>query len=563
MKKLVVTIIFLFTLFIFVKPAFADVEYSIKDVQIDAYLMENGDVAVKERFTYDFEDGFNGLTRTIIPKNDTAIEDFEASENGKSLKVEKEDSEYKVHRKGNEETVTIDLSYTIKNGVEVYQDVAQFYWPFFDSSNKSAYENMTIYVHPPAEADPVTAYGYDEAYDTAEVTADGGAVFSLGYVKDGKNGDIQVVYDAALFGAAPLTSEKMMKDSILEQIANNEAKLAAFQDRTAWLNGIAPYVVGGFGLFLVLLLFVSMRQNMELNHDVQRRMKDELTLPKLKMSLPATIYYTNPFTPNDQLLTSSLLELVRKGYVRTKNQETFLLVDRNTEYDHEYMLINFLFDKIGDGKTFRFKDLQTFLEDESNHNEYHEHVQAWIYAIKQEVKSKELTKAKKGFRWTVALLSLLLVPLAVFFGIHELFMWMIVSIILFLGLLAFSLFYTPKTLEGAIVWEEWKQFNKNFDRIPPNQLEKWSKDEQIISVNYAYGMNDKGIKVWNNPIFKQTSNRGMDSSSVMMYLLIASTANLHFSEADTVTAATSNSSSTTTGGTGTGVGGGGGGSGAF
>ncbi|MBS3679349.1 DUF2207 domain-containing protein [Ornithinibacillus massiliensis] len=561
MKKLIVTIIFLFTFFIFVEPAFAEVDYVIKDVQIDAYLMESGDVAVKERFTYDFEGEFNGITRTIIPKKGTAIEDFVASEAGSPLKVEKEDSEYKIYRKGNEETVTIELGYTIMNGVEVYQDVAQFYWPFFDSSNESVYENMTIYVHPPARAVQVTAYGYDEAYDTAEVTADGGAVFSLGYVEDGKNGDIQVVYDETLFGAAPLTSEKMMKDSILEQIADNEAKLAAFQDRKAWLNRIAPYIVGGFGLFLVLLLFVSIRQKMELKHDVQRRIKEELTIPKLNMSIPATIYYTNSFTPKDQLLTSSLLELVRKGYVRTKNQETFLLVDRYTEYDHEYMLINFLFDTIGNGKTFRFKELQTFLEDESNHNDYNEHVQAWIYAIKQEVKSKELTKAKKGFRWTVALLSLLLVPLAVFFGIHELFMWMAVSIILFLGLLAFSIFYNPKTLEGAKIWEEWKQFNKNFDRIPPNQLEKWSTDEQIIAVNYAYGMNDKGIKIWNNPIF--TSNKSMDSSNVMMYLLLASTANLHFSEADAVTAATTNSSSTTTVGTGTGVGGGGGGSGAF
>lgn len=562
MKKLVVSLIFIFSLFLVVKPAFADVEYSIKDVQIDAFLMENGDVAVKERFTYDFEDEFKGITRVIIPKNDTSIEDFVASEDGEPLKVEKEDSEYKVYRKGNEETVTIDLSYTIMNGVEVYQDVAQFYWPFFDSSNESAYETMTIHVHPPARTNQVTAYGYDEAYDTAEVTEDGEVVFSLGHVEDGKNGDIQVVYDATLFGAAPLTSKKMMGDSIREGIADNEAKLAAFQDRKVWLGHIAPYIVGVFGLFLVLLIFVSMRQKTELKHDVQRRLKEELTVPKLNMSLPATIYYTNPFTPKEHLLTSSLLELVRKGYVRTKNQETFLLVDRYTEYDHEYFLINLLFDTVGDGKKFRFEDLQIFLEDESNHNDYNERVQTWIYAIKQEVKLKDLTKAKKGFKWTVALFSLLLVPLAVLFGIHELFMWMMVSIILMFGLLTFSIFYNPKTLEGVMIWEEWMQFKKKFDDIPPKQLEKWSTEEQIIAVNYVYGMDDKGIKVWNNPLFKQTSNTSMDSSNIMMYLLIASTANLHFSEADTVTAATTSSSSTTTG-TGTGVGGGGGGSGAF
>ncbi len=557
----------LLSLVLFTQPVFAEVEYAIEDVGIDAFLMENGDVAVEERFTYDFESKFNGITRTIIPKKGTSIEDLVASEDGKTLKVKQEDNEYKIYRSGKEETVTIEIRYTIEKGVEVYEDVAQFAWPFFDSSNESQYENMTIQVHPPTNTSDVTAYGYDEAYDTAEVLEDGSVVFSLGYVEDESNGDIQVVYDAALFSAASLTSEKMMKDTIMTKIANNEAEIAAFQNRKEWLDSIAPYLIGIFGLYFVVLLFTSMHKRSEQKHEVQRLFKESFTIPKLKMSLPATIYYTNPFTPNEQLLTTSLLELVRKGYVQSNNEKEFRLVSRDTEYEHERLLIKFLFDVIGDGSVFRFGDIKTFTRKKSNHTVYNEHVHKWSTAIQEEIKSYNLTKSKAGFRWMVAFSGLLLIPLSIVLGIHELFMWLFFSIILMFCLIGFSIFHNPRTMEGAIIWEEWKQFRKNFDELVSNRSLRWGKEEQIIAINYAHGIGDKKMIEQNKSLFYQdefagaSSHASSDTTNFMIFLLIATSANQHFTEAGTVVAATTSTS--TTAGTGTGVGGGGGGSGAF
>ncbi|WP_047982627.1 DUF2207 domain-containing protein [Ornithinibacillus contaminans] len=566
MKKLTALLIFLSAFFVFAVPAFADVEYAIKDVQIDAFLKENGDVEVTERFTYDFEDDFNGITRTIIPKKGTSITDFEASEDGNALRVENDDNEYKIYRKGNQETITVDLRYTIHNGIEVYPDVAQFYWPFFDSSNESVYENMTIYVHPTSETGNVIAYGYDEAYDTAEVTEEGVAVFSLGHVDDDKNGDIQVVYDATLFSAAPLTSDNMMRDSIEADIADNEAKLAAFQDRKEWLASIAPYVVGIFGIYFIILLFIGWRKKLERKHYVQSRLINDLKVPKLEMSLPATILYTNPFTPSQQLLTTSLLELVRKGYVQSDDNKAFELVNRLTAFKHERMLLEFLFDTIGDGTTFRFEDLKTYTDNKKNHQAYHEYIQAWLQAIREEIQLKQLTQTKAGFRWTIAFSGLLLIPLSVFFGIHELLMWMFISIVLLICLLAFSIFYNPRTLEGAVIWEQWKQFKKDFTELSSNQSAKWSKEEQIIAINYVHGIADKRMIEHNKTLFYHEPSNGdstgsMDTTNIMIFFLIATSANQHFKEADTAVAATTGS--TTTAGTGTGVGGGGGGSGAF
>src|SRR5690606_13831598 len=83
-------------------------DFTIKDVRIEARLLENGDAEVKETFTYSFEDDFNGIARTLIPKEGSKITGLKASEKGKNLRVEKEGDTYYIHRKGSEETVVID-----------------------------------------------------------------------------------------------------------------------------------------------------------------------------------------------------------------------------------------------------------------------------------------------------------------------------------------------------------------------------------------------------------------------------------------------------------------------
>ena len=146
---------------------------------MDAFLQENGDVQVEETHTYEFDGEFNGITREVVPKEGAAISKFTATENGQPLRVEKEDDLYKVHRKGADETITVTLQYTIKNGMEIYQDVAQFYWPFFDERNESSYENLTITIHPPKPTDDVIAFGYDEATNKETIQEDGAAVFQF------------------------------------------------------------------------------------------------------------------------------------------------------------------------------------------------------------------------------------------------------------------------------------------------------------------------------------------------------------------------------------------------
>lgn len=120
-KRTVFTLLtaFLAILFLFPGTGFA-VDFSITKVDIEAFLQENGQVNVTESHTYSFDGEFNGITREIVPKEGARISQLKATENGKSLKVEKEEDLYKIYRKGEDESITIVISYTIEDGVDVY-----------------------------------------------------------------------------------------------------------------------------------------------------------------------------------------------------------------------------------------------------------------------------------------------------------------------------------------------------------------------------------------------------------------------------------------------------------
>src|SRR5690606_36721181 len=148
MKKLTVIIVAMLAFMIF--PIIAQaVELDIEKTDIHAYLQSDGNIQVEETHTYAFDGDFNGITRTLIAKKGTEIQDMKATENGKALKVEQEDNLCKVHRHGTDEAVIIQLTYTIINGVQVYVVMGQFFWPLFDQRNESDYNNRNIDIHPP------------------------------------------------------------------------------------------------------------------------------------------------------------------------------------------------------------------------------------------------------------------------------------------------------------------------------------------------------------------------------------------------------------------------------
>lgn len=564
MKKYLTLLIIIFSLQLLPTQVFA-IDFEIKNTQIDAYLQENGDVQVNEQHNYQFNEDFNGVTRTLIPKKNSLIENFGASENDKPLDVEQDENLYKIYRSGSNESLTVDLFYTIKNGVEVYSDLAEFGWPFFDSSNESTYENIDIYIHPPQATDDVLALGYDAAAGTSQTTTEGIVHFALGEVGSGNNGDIRVAYDASLFPSTNIIADKTIRDDFTAEIKAYEEKMASFEDRKDMLGSLAPFVIGAFAVYLLALIVVAWKKRRTNLWEVDRISLQNVFLPKEEMSLPATILFIKSTVQNGELMSAALLNLVRKGFVIRKGEREFVELTKKTDHMHESLLISWLFHKVGNDGTFSVDDLDTYTKEKGNPQSYQDDYTQWIGAVKAEMEQHKLVEKKTGLRWTVAITSLLLIPFAILFGVHHLFMWLTFSVILMTSLVLFAAVYQPLTIKGARIKQQWKQFSTKYDDTIEKQWSEWMNDEQMQAFIYAIGTNNKSMLAKNEKLVKAlpSSNIGFDSSAsdILMFILIANTVTNSFNEADhTISAATGGGSIP---GGGAGIGGGGGGSGAF
>lgn len=577
MKRLISILVMSAVLVLFPVLTFA-IDYSITDTQIQADLQKNGDVNVRETHTYTFDDEFNGITRELTPNNGTEISNFKAYENGKPLKTEKEGNTYKIYRAGSYETISVDLHYTIKNGVSVYSDTAEFYWPFFDNNNESTYENLTVTVHPPEKTtENVIAFGYDEAFNTETIQPDGSVKFSFGEVPDGTKGDIRVAYDNELFPAAAHASNVPMKDKILDaeqEGIDQAAENAWMKDQ---LSTIGAVLISVFGLAILVILLYSWKRSRDIKLVIEKEATKSNKIPEESMSLPATIFYTNKGAFSSDTVAAGLMDLLRKGYIENISDDQFRIITRKGALRHEEILMEWLFDKIGKNGTFSLDDLEKYTKQKKNHDKYLSNQSKWQYAVKNEIKDQALYEKNTKYRLTVGFSSLILLPFLFLFPMYDLFDLFFFTLPIFLFLISYAIFYRPKSTKGAATFYKWNRFKKNFPYLSENEWSNWTEDERLRSFIYGMGIKDNSLYKKHEELenaFQQSGNRASSydlqpsvySIDITTLMILTASISPSFHSAGVSASSFAASSSDSGGGFnggGGGVGGGGGGSGAF
>lgn len=546
-----------FVLVFFIPAQVHAIDFDITEVRIDVELNANGTADVTELFTYEFEDDFNGITRSLISKRGTGIENFSAAENGNSLRVETEDGVHRIYRSGQDgETIEIELSYRITNAVEKFKDGAQFYWAFFDESNESEYGEMTITVTPPAPATETSALGYEEAFETERITEEGAVVFEMGSVPDGENADVRAIFEPELFPGA-VALEGTVRDNLAEDREQMEEEAAIFAQNQQTARSFGIPVIAILGALLLAGIFLAWFRTFQRKRQI-RNYPYEFFVPKESMSIPALLHFTNsPFlSPN--AISASIMELLRKGHIRQLEEDHFELINRKTEHPHEATLLRLLFDNIGDGHEFKLGDVEEFIKNEDNHETYNNALVEWDKSIGEEVKAKGLYEKHHGMRSTVGAMSAIFIALAIYTGIYELFPWMAASIVLALAAFAFAVGYSPITFEGHSIRHNWRRLKAAMENLPEEQWNQLTWDEKQRAYAYLLGSDPKTAE--RKAAVFTSAEPVADGSSFMMNPVFMTAI---FVSASTTTSASASASGMIGAGSGAGVSGGGGGSGAF
>lgn len=553
--KKIMPLLFIF-LFLLPVTAFA-VDFSINKTTIDAQLMDNGNAAVEEQFTYEFEGDFEGITRELKPKSGTEIIEFQAYEKEKKLKVEREGNLYKVYRSGEDETITITLHYEIENAVVKFEDGAEFYWPFFDDRNESDYEAMTIAIHPPAPTDEALFLGYDEAFEKGIASNEGSVVFKLGHVPEGSNGDIRVIYESRLFpGAAEANGT--VKDQLMADRKSLELKaeeFAASQDSAAAIGKVA---LPALALILASLFYYAYWNARRKKAAVELE-RTGFYVPEEKLSLPAAVYFTHSPYLTPDATASALMELLRKNNVKQLSEDQFELLDGQAKLSHERTLIDLLFHKIGDGQHFSLSEVEAYSQKELNHSAYNDAIAKWNLEVAEEVKTHHFKEKVSGIRLFSAALGGLTAALAIYTGIFEIYTIMAISIFAALAAFSFSLFYSPLTKEGQAVKVQWKQMRKAMENLPAADWERLDKDDKLRAYAYLLAVDGKQLDKKSRS-FSLAGQFAEESDAALYFNPILFSGVFVAASSNTTASASSGSSSVSSGG---GIGGGGGGSGAF
>lgn len=554
-RKVIALVIFVFLLLVPVQ-AFA-VDFDITEVQIEAQLNEDGTADVTEQFTYEFEDEFNGITRSLIPKEGTSIEEFTASDSRRDLEVEVEDGLYKIYRSGNDgDSIQVELNYRIIGAVEKFEDGAEFYWPFFDASNESEYGDMTITVIPPAPAAETEALGYGEAFDTASITEDGTAVFDLGNVPSEENADIRAIFEPDLFPGVT-AQDGTVRDELANDQEELENEAAAFARNQQIVKSIGIPAIAILGaLFIGLVLFAWLKASRR-KRSVQSGTY-EFFVPKDSMSIPALLHFTNPTYVAANGMSAAILDLMRKRKIRQLSEDHFALADRNTDHPHEAVLIGLLFDTIGDGQEFTLEQVEIYTKNEINHEDYNAATAEWNKEVRAEVLAHDFYEKHIGLRWAVGIMSAVFIGLAIVSGIYGLLPWMALSITLAMLALGFAIGYSPITQEGHRVRYEWRSMKTAMEQLPSEQWEQLTMDEKQRAYAYLLGSDQKTAERKANAFTAAEPANDVSGFAMNPILMTAV-----FVSASTTTSSSASASGGGIAGTGGGVGGGGGGSGAF
>ena len=153
MRRLV-TILTIIIILIFPKSIYGSSrEYFIDKLNIEAQILNNGDVIVDEIIEYRFQGDFNGVYRnlelngtdqylineiSIIDESGNVIEvkeGYNEENNTYEINENLDTTEIKIFTKSSDESKRIKLNYTIKGAAKRYADYSELYWNFYSVEN--------------------------------------------------------------------------------------------------------------------------------------------------------------------------------------------------------------------------------------------------------------------------------------------------------------------------------------------------------------------------------------------------------------------------------------------
>jgi len=263
-----------------------------------------------------------------------------------------------------------------------------------------------------------------------------------------------------------------------------------------------------------------------------------------------------------QLLNVAFLDLVRRKLVKQIDSQSFTLVSKDTPYEHEVYLIDWMFNQIGDKGTLHIDQLKKYVEKEENAIKFQQDIKHWSNLIQLEISKNELEEILPFPRVGAIILEIFLPIFVLVFGINEMFGAMTILILLNVIAGLIMIFYRPKTVKGMMIQKDWNQFVDKYVYKLDMHMNQLTDDERARAYLYSFAINQPEVDQRNESLIKGIDLSRISRLDPAYFLIFTREAEQYFRDAYETSRIYYMRSSSSSAGRG-GVGGGGGGSGAF
>lgn len=414
MKQVRYVLCLLLLLFLYPAPLASAKSFSIDEVVIHAYVLDNGDLYVEELYTYNFSGDYNGTTRRIGDENHGGVQYFEGylapmdtdlanydHTTFKPLKVEREDLTFKIHTPSENEKKKVFYRYQINGAAQKYRDTGQLYWRFFDDMNETDLHNLSIRLVLSGNRDATLAgRAYLHSF-TGELTksTDKGFVYNTDLLEAYEKLEIRFLFPETFLQNVPYKENKAM-------LAEFEAEEAAYEKWIMKRERALPTVelINFFVLGFILLLFVFVVLYPRRIYRLLLSKPPSHQLQEMDSFLLAMIESNGRVEPS--AISAALLRLKQKGivamekvpanaiYISDDNAPNYtfqftVLKEHSTLNDFEKDLIDWLFEEDSEGKLqfsldqFPFLSKQQRAKNWQLENDYSNRIKVFSKRFKQ------------------------------------------------------------------------------------------------------------------------------------------------------------------------------------
>lgn len=496
-------------------------ETSVGNMNIEANILENGDMQVTETIEFEISGELNGLYRDVVlglqdkygasglevvgvkvdnRKFEYSPVSLDNGTDGKYNVNEIDDGkQIKIFVPSEYQTRIVEITYVLKDVILVYNDVAELHWDFIGGEWESGFENVNITINLPNDSNELRAWGHGPLNGVVNIPSKDKITLNI----DGLNSNTEVTARVVLDNTLITNATKTYNTNALQDILKEEENYAEYANN---LRKMSEYLVYGMGITAILSIicpivwyFVKKKEFEKADFEgiYYRELPGDYG-PAVMTELLGTKSYA-------EIMPASIMNMARLGYVQiteiknSKDEKKSdynikLLKEKNEieeatdlEDNEKYFALNMLFDE---STEFTLEDMKKRFKKSSEQTTAVTKHQTWMKKIEEDAYKYNLYKKSyrmgKGCVWFVILpilLCAMLLVLGIIYNFEDvigvsmmLFIFSLIAILIAATNIHSKIRLTKKGVTEKAKWKAFSKFLDDFSKMedyPVQSLVLW------------------------------------------------------------------------------------------